>query len=167
MENVQIRDYVDTDYAQVLKLSTWLQNFLTGLDTYGKRRELVTQEDAEGYLNLSLKDVASMEGKILVAEDEVKIVGFILGVIVKHENDVLHNLTHKQGLQGWIGLFFVDPDYRGKGIGKGLLNSMKKYFAQKGCTSMRLKVAGENHKAIELYQKQGLTFREIEMAVGI
>ena len=53
-----------------------------------------------------------------VAEDEGKIAGFVIGKIA--------------GRQGILKLIAVNPAYRGKGVGKSLMDHILKYFKESG-----------------------------------
>lgn len=60
----------------------------------------------------------------LIAEDQGKIVGFLLGIIRQMPLESI-------GLQdelGWITVFFVDANYRRQGIGQRLLKGVLDYF---------------------------------------
>ena len=52
----------------------------------------------------------------IVAEDSGKIAGFVVGMISKN--------------QGKIKLIAVNPDYRGKGVGRNLMEHIFNYFAE-------------------------------------
>ena len=108
-----------------------------------------------------------MDGILLVAESEDKIVGFIQGVMIEDNEDVMFKLTHIKRKDGWIGLLFVNPDTRGKGVAQSLIGKMKEFFKRNGCVSMRLKVDSNNKLAMNVYTKYGFTPRDLEMAVKI
>ena len=56
--------------------------------------------------------------------------------------------------------FFVHPDFRGKGAGKFLLNSIAKYGQENGFCRINLEVRNDNIKAQKLYENIG--YRECE-----
>lgn len=62
----------------------------------------------------------------LIAEDQEKIIGFMLGIIRQMP---LENIGLQKDL-GWITVFFVDENYRRQGIGQKLLNGVLNYFHQ-------------------------------------
>ena len=64
---------------------------------------------------------------------------------------------------GWIGLLYVEPEQRRSGIGRALLDEMKRYFQSKNCDTLRLKVLSSNQRAITFYEKYDLTAREVEI----
>ncbi len=164
---LKIREYSSNDYEQVVEFMLALQSYFAELDSTGGIKVFASERDARVYVDKALKDVHEMDGVIFVGEENGNVVGFIQGVIITHDQDVMHNLTHYRGSQGWIGLFFTDPEFRGRGIGKALLDKMKEYFKSKNCQSMHLKVAHNNKIAVGVYTKYGFTPRDIEMAVKI
>ncbi|MCC9604755.1 GNAT family N-acetyltransferase [Blastopirellula sp. JC732] len=48
----------------------------------------------------------------------------------------------------------VDPDHRGRGVGKALLDEMARYAAEQGCSYLTLEVRADN-PARRLYQRCG------------
>lgn len=110
-----------------------------------------------------------MDGKIFIAEEKDQIIGFIQGVIIEHEKgaDTFYDLTHNPSKEGWVGLLFVKPEYRGGGTGQQLLNEMKNYFISKNCTSIRLLVLSDNKHAVAVYEKNGFMHHDLEMTLKI
>ena len=60
----------------------------------------------------------------------------------------------------YFSRIFVRPQFRGQGIGKGLLRSVARIAQQKSCSGMRWEVLGWNESAIELYRSLGAEFLE-------
>ena len=110
-------------------------------------------------------DSEDMDGAMYVAEENGQVVGFIQGVIIDHRpgQDAVFDAVHAPRKDGWIGLLYVKPEQRGSGIGRALLDEMKRYFQGKNCDTLRLKVLSSNQRAIAFYEKYGLTAREVEM----
>lgn len=59
--------------------------------------------------------------------------------------------------QAHISEIFVAQEFRGKGIGKLLMNHAETWALQKGLSAIGLNVAATNTAAIELYMKSGYT----------
>jgi ribosomal protein S18 acetylase RimI-like enzyme len=74
-------------------------------------------------------------------------VGYLLAVYVFS----LENL----GLTAEIDELFILPQYRGKGVGKALLQTAELEFLQIGCTSISLQVARGNEPARSFYHRNG------------
>jgi len=82
----------------------------------------------------------------LVAENNGRIVGYIIGAIR------WHNTAHVLA----IG---VDPKYRGCGVGSALMNEITKKFQLKGAKIIRLEVRKSNVPAQNFYRKMGFIER--------
>ena len=64
---------------------------------------------------------------------------------------------------GRIGMLGVDPDYRGKGIGRELLLDGLSYLKEKGFKAAQITVDSENTVACALYQSVGFTHRDTSL----
>jgi len=65
-----------------------------------------------------------------VAEVDGKVVGFMLG-------DVRAGEFGLEEPSGWIERFGIDPDHRGKDLGKQLFDAMRDHFRAAGATTVR------------------------------
>lgn len=81
----------------------------------------------------------------LIARENGKIVGFIIGIIYVERNF----------LTGHILTIDISPTQRRKGIGSRLLQEIEKIFKQNGVKTCRLEVRENNIAALNLYQKFG------------
>jgi ribosomal protein S18 acetylase RimI-like enzyme len=52
----------------------------------------------------------------------------------------------------------VDPEYRGKGVGRGLVDEALKVVVDRGCLLLRLEVREDNKEAISLYERRGFAY---------
>ena len=83
----------------------------------------------------------------LVAEEDKKIIGFAL---------YFYNYSTFVGKPGlYLEDLFVDPNYRGKGLGKALLLELAKIAHKKSCGRMEWSVLNWNSPAINFYQSLG------------
>jgi GNAT superfamily N-acetyltransferase len=55
---------------------------------------------------------------------------------------------------------FVRPQFRGKGIGMGLMAAVARIALQENCCAIRWEVLDWNQRAIELYKSLGAEFRD-------
>jgi ribosomal-protein-alanine acetyltransferase len=81
----------------------------------------------------------------LVAKENEKIVGFIIGRI--------H--VERKSLIGHILTIDILPAYRRKGIAVKLLQEIERIFKEKGVKVCHLEVREDNVAALSLYQKSG------------
>lgn len=164
-----IREFCDTDRTSLDEMQFELQKYFSEIDA---TRESLSYKDFGGahrYMQKMIDDVTQMNGRIYVAEENDSVVGFIQGVIIEHKpgDDEFYDLSHNPSKEGWIGLLFVKPEYRGTGISQQLLDVMKDYFKSQDCTSVRLLVLSDNTHAIEVYKKNGFLPHDLEMVLKI
>lgn len=89
-------------------------------------------------------------GNAWIAREGDHAAGYLIAVYV-------FSLEHL-GLTAEIDELFVLPEYRGRGIGAGLLQAAEAEFARRGCTNVSLQLGHENGGAREFYRSLG--FRE-------
>lgn len=157
-----IRKYQQKDFNDLVEMTQEFQSFLAGADTLGLVITL-DNEKAKKYAEVTLKDVETKEGELLVAENENgQLVGFIAGIIDRTPSDFFR-LGHKREVQAWIGELFVKERARKTGLGKQLMQEIEIYFKNSGATASWLKVATDNESARAFYCSLGYTEREVEL----
>ncbi|WP_373073982.1 N-acetyltransferase family protein [Zeaxanthinibacter enoshimensis] len=63
----------------------------------------------------------------------------------------------------YLGFMYTDPEYRGKGINKLLMEHLEHWAGKQGLNELRLTVYTENYPAIRAYEKAGFAKHLIEM----
>lgn len=164
-----IREMETTDLNDLIEMQFELQKYFSEIDKTRDSLPYKSIKDARRYMQKMIDDANTMDGKIFVAEEKDQIIGFIQGVIIEHKKsaDTFYDLTHNPSKEGWVGLLFVKPEYRGGGTGQQLLDEMKKYFISKNCTSIRLLVLSDNKHAVAVYEKNGFIRHDLEMTLKI
>ena len=164
-----IRPFHPKDRAAIDELAIKLHAHFAQVDNAAESLSFASPRAAHGYRQRMVENSEDMDGAIYVAEDNGRVVGFIQGVIIDHQpgQDVVFDAVHAPRKDGWIGLLYVEPEQRGSGIGRALLDEMKRYFQSKNCDTLRLKVLSGNQRAIAFYEKYGLTAREVEMVTKL
>ncbi len=71
--------------------------------------------------------------------------------------------TERNEDYGYLGLMFVEEEYRGQGIAKKLLTNLTDHLKNKNIKDIRLKVYSENKQAIKAYEKFGFKSLFYEM----
>jgi GNAT superfamily N-acetyltransferase len=85
--------------------------------------------------------------EVLLVEDTGKIVGFAL---------FFHNFSTFLAKPGiYLEDLFVEPDQRGKGYGKALLQAIAKLAVKRGCGRLEWSVLDWNEPSIHFYQSLG------------
>ena len=76
-----------------------------------------------------------------------------------------HYLQHEQHV--YLGFMYVEPQHRGKGINKIILEALKRWSLSKNITELQLEVYFNNTAAITAYEKAGFIKHIIEMRLRI
>jgi ribosomal protein S18 acetylase RimI-like enzyme len=166
----QIREYNPSlDESEIVTLLKEFQVHLATVDREDEIRSFVSDADARRYLEKMVADSVEMNGKFLVLELDGKLIGFIQGIIDPRndQDDVMYQTTHNAQIEGWIGLVYVRPEYRGRRFGIKLIEAIKQHFIANGCTTLRLLVASDNADTVNFYHKYGFIDRDIEMAMSL
>ena len=114
--NVQIRPYATGDTRALLRL--W---------SVSMPKDAISEA---GFLSKVLLDPNFDPRGCLVAEQDGRLVGFILAIVSKVSLDVEPVDTST----GYITVFFVHPDYRRQGIGTALVNRALDFVRSQGAT---------------------------------
>ncbi|MFP4384864.1 MAG: GNAT family acetyltransferase [Spirochaetia bacterium] len=123
-----IRKYNDSDFQQVVRM--WETVF----------HDSASHNNPQDSLN---KKIAVNDGLLLVACDKDRIIGTVMGGYDGH--------------RGWIYSLAVLQEYRSRGIGTELINSVEKELKNMGCLKVNLQVRETNDKVIQFYKKCGYT----------
>lgn len=149
----------DSKYDEQIKdLLVQLQQYLADIDKEGYN--IVGNEYREKYFIKTMEEVKKCNGKILLFEDNEKIVGLIVGLI---NNEETERYDFKAPRRGRVTELIVDKEYRGKQLGKQLLEAMKNYLKSIGCEKILIAVFGYNADAFEFYKKNGYHVRMVDM----
>ena len=164
-----IREANAKDRPSLDQMQMELQQYFAEIDSTHESLGYQNLEAAHKYMQKMLDDVYNMHGKIFVAKKEGEVVGFVQGVIIEHNtgDDEIYDLSHSPGKEGWIGLLYVRPEYRGQKIGQELLDRIKEYFTNAKCTSIKLLVLSDNENAIKIYRKNGFIPHDLEMVLHL
>jgi len=160
---MEIRPVRKTDKKRLLKMvthffkkqrNTMVPKKLLPIIRY-KNYEKHLREDVEAYVRLKPK-----EAVIFVAEDGDELIGYIYGRVLNRPKKVLSKA-------GVIEDWFVEENYRGKGIGAMLWRRLIRWFKNKGCACLEINAYTKNKHAINIYRKMGFIENVIEMTKKI
>lgn len=156
---ITFREYTDEDRELLLNFVYKLEQYVKDLDPIKRVKNL------PGFAELALKEllenVKKQQGKILLAVEQEKVIGCVVGVIWdQSEKNRLEIGSHKIGE---IFKLYLEKEYRRKGLGKKLLQKIEDYFKEKGCDSIWLSVFSPNVHAYNVYKEFGFIDREIGM----
>jgi RimJ/RimL family protein N-acetyltransferase len=69
--------------------------------------------------------------------------------------------------QAYLGLMYVDPDFRGQSINGAIVERLKQWCRDQGVTELRLDVYSDNSVALGAYEKAGFRRHMIEMRLQL
>jgi len=68
--------------------------------------------------------------------------------------------------QAYLGMMYVEPQHRGKGVNGLIVAALKEMVEQRGVTELCLEVFSENEPAIKAYQKAGFRAHIVQMRLN-
>lgn len=136
-----------------------LQDFIVSIDPLKRNRRL--REYGKYYTNNLLKKVSKQNGIIILAYEQDRVIGCIVGVIEEQsKDDVLGCIPTKAGR---VLELFVSEEYRHCGVGSKLMKKVGDYFKHKKCDITRIEVFEPNKSAYNFYKKLGYSDRIIDL----
>ena len=101
-----------------------------------------TEADFADALRIKLSDESYAT---LVAEDEDRLIGYLAGYA--------HRTFYAGGSIAWVDEIWVEPEYRGRGTGRELMDAFESWASRRGCVQAALATRG----AAPFYEKIGYT----------
>ncbi len=148
---MKIIEYEDKYLEDVKDLLVELEEYIVSIDK--DKLDQLHPEYRDKMAILDLEEVKENEGKCYLAIENAKVMGLIMGCIVKYEE--YDYLDYKCPKMGEVTELVVSKNVRNKGIGKLLLNKMEEYFKSKNCQYIKIDVFSYNENAIKFYEKDG------------
>lgn len=151
-----IRDYEPAQHRdQVRSCVVELQEFERGLEPSLPRG----RDMADAYLTFLLDRCSSTAGRVLVAEIDHGVVGFVVVLcrVVPEEPD------EDQTPYAYISDLVVLPRYRRRGIGRALLDRAEALVRNSGTRILRVGVLAKNEPAARLYRAVGFTDYQLQL----
>lgn len=149
MEKVSIREYIPVDREIVEQCIFELQEEeVVRQPEYWQTPEKALEDK---YLDYLLKLVGTSNGKLLVAEVDGVVAGYV-AVAIEDGKDSSPCIKMKR--MGYIPDFVVLRKYQKRGIGKKLLDAAEQYIKSQNCEYVSLDVTTGN-PAFNFYKKFG------------
>lgn len=145
-----IREYRESDRAETLECIALLQEYERMLLP---RDFLPGEPMAKEHLPYLLRRCAESDGKLLVAEEGGRIVGY--ACVWKSVDDMAHMYTPESLEYAYVIDLFVRDEYRGRGIGRALLEAAETHARSLGLRRIMLHVVAENQSAADAYAAMG------------
>lgn len=156
---VTIRKYQPNDKKEITKLFEDYLNYFTDIDPL--KRSIHPPGANEAYAKRMINETSQKKGVIFVAEEDKQIIGFIAGIIQRQTEDILQ--LQIPSTPGRVIELYVKPKYRGKNIGKTLMQKMEQYYRGKECDIINIEVFQPNKNAHIFYKKLGYSDRIIDL----
>lgn len=148
---MKIREARKEDIPAVAELDTEMAKVD---NSFFELHEVPNKQEAEEYISEKFKTA-----KILVAEENKEIVGYIIGEVKKNED-----LSVKTG---YIHGCYIKPKYRKKGIGNELAAALLSWFGSQGISHVIASFYEGNKIAKEFWKKVGFKSHQREIIVKL
>lgn len=147
MDQIIVRAATARDLDQIARL--W-----AALVEYHRRMDADLPEAADGgpqrYARRLAERLADPSTCVLVAAQGKQVVGYVLGFVVDLTAEMF-----VQGASGFLADIFVDEAYRGRGLGRSLVNELTEWFKERGVSYFEWHVAAHNHEGIAFWRAIG------------
>jgi GNAT superfamily N-acetyltransferase len=147
---MRIRKATAKDFAEILKLELkWEKEGVCWGVEHPSKKELIKHIK---------KDI------VYVAEEGGKLIGHVIGKIIKAK-EFLEWASIKKGQKyGLIEGMYVVKNYRKKGVGALLMKSLMNNFKKKGLKAIRLKAVSKNlRELVRFYERFGFQEKMSDM----
>lgn len=148
---MKIVEYSDKYIENVRDLLVELEEYIVSIDEDNLDR--VGEGYREKMVLYDLEEIRKNSGKCYLAIEEEKVLGLIMGIIVKYEE--VDYLDYKCPKSGRVTELVVTSSARGKGVGKLLMDKMEEYFMEEGCEYIHIDVFAYNLRAMKFYGDLG------------
>lgn len=158
---MNIREYQEKDRPALLEMIAILQDY----EAVMQPGMLPGSEMAEKMLVHTLSECKEKDGKIYLADVDDKVVGFVYFFVLKEETDLMYYDPEITSV--YVSDYLVLEEYRGKGIGRALMEKVEEYAKELGIKKIKLTVLAKNSLARETYKKLGYLDEEITLSKEI
>lgn len=153
MKNITVRA------AQKEEIETLL-TFEQGIVTAERPFDSTLREGEIHYYDL-IHLIESPVAEVVIAEIDGELVGSGYALIKEAKPYLKH--TH----YAYLGFMYVKPQYRGQGVNKAILETLKQWALSQNIREIRLEVYDDNLIAKRAYEKAGFKGNLLEMRMGL
>jgi ribosomal protein S18 acetylase RimI-like enzyme len=150
----RIRPAALGDLATLARFGLALAHVHVALDD---RRFRAPGRGLQAYLEFFEPELERPESALLIAELDATAVGY---AFVRMEPSSLEALLESSA---WLHDAYVEPPFRGRGIGRQLVGAAIESARRLGSASLMLEVSPENTTARQLYERFGMRRTMMEM----
>jgi ribosomal protein S18 acetylase RimI-like enzyme len=118
-------------------------------------------ETSAGYAAFLSAQLEAQDKAVLVADDNGNVIGYAYAAIEGYDYRAL------RGPAGVLHDIIVDPEHRGRGVGRLLLDATLEFFRSRGVPRVVLSTAERNEAAQRLFARIGFRRTMIEMTLEL
>lgn len=148
---MKIIEYEEKYLEDVKNLLLELEEYIVSIDE--DRLDVVGENYEDQMAIIDLKEVKDNNGKCYLAIDNNKVIGLIMGIERKYEQE--DYLDYRCPKAGEITELIISKDYRNNNVGNMLMEKMEDYFKSIGCKYIHVDVFAYNKNAINFYSNKG------------
>lgn len=157
MKNISIRKALAEDKSALLTLE---QKVVEAERPYNST---IKSEDAR-YYDLD-RLIAEDSSYLIVAENTDTLSPEIIATGYAQIRESKKSLKHTK--HSYLGFMYVEPEFRGLGINKLIMDKLITWSKEQGIFDLYLDVYNENDAAIRAYQKSGFAPSLVEMKINL
>jgi ribosomal protein S18 acetylase RimI-like enzyme len=148
MSGFQVREARHSDRVAIGRLWHELMEYHRALDP----RFVVAPDGEQKYVRHVQEMIRSRDARVLVAEETstLTIVGYVIGEIQHRPPMAL------PGIYGFVSDIYVTAAWRQHGVGRALVEELKRWFISRKAGAMELYIADANPTAVEFWQAMGM-----------
>lgn len=159
MEIIEYESKYENDVKRLLKE---LQEYIVSIDAYCFN---IMKDDYENKVFVKdMQEVKNNNGSIYLAIEDNQVIGLIMGVIRKPEQDFDYN---RPTFMGEVLELIVTKNTQNNGVGSKLLQKQEEYFKKNNCKTINIDVFGYNEIGKTFYYKNGYHPRMITVSKRI
>lgn len=145
--NINFRKFRESDRADYLRMA----------NSFYSPPAVLHEPDEKVFIG-NFEEAVKPDGRLIayIVEADGKTAGFALSTL-KFETEV-------GGTALWLEELYIEPEYRGCGIGGRYFEFVKSEYAGK-VRRIRLEVGPENTRAIKLYERNGFDFLDYRQMI--
>ena len=151
--SITIRRATNADLETLLR-------FEQGVITAERPMDPTIQPGSIHYYDLPYM-ISAPEIELVVAEQDGQLIGSGYARIDRSRHYL--KFTH----HAYLGFMYVEPEHRGKGVNKLIIETLAEWARAQNLTELRLDVYTVNQQAIKAYEKAGFTQILTEMRLGL
>lgn len=151
--NIKIKKATLQDVDGIIVMLKQICDYEHKLDKYYK--PFSKYKDLDKVVIKSLKDKNTI---VFVAKSDKQVIGYSEGTIEKAPNYA--SISCKIG---YIDTIIIDDKYRGKGIGKKILNELMKWFEGKKIKNIELEVNAYNKLGVDFWKNNNFFTYRLKM----